>query len=89
MLNRQLPMRCEVTRSKWSSFYRWKRAYEQRGEAGLINENPIPKNLANRTPPEIVEKVLHLRSNDHLGSIRIVWYDRRWTSARDSHSPMS
>jgi transposase len=61
-----------------SSFYRWKAAYEQRGEAGLINEKPIPKNPANQTPPEIVEKVLHLRSKYHLGAIRIVWYLARY-----------
>jgi transposase len=61
-----------------SSFYRWKAAYEQRGEAGLVNAKPIPKNPANQTPPEIVEKVLHLRSKYHLGSIRIVWYLARY-----------
>ena len=55
-----------------SSFYRWKASYEQYGEAGLINAKPIPKNPANQTPPEIVNKVL--RSKYHLGSIRIVWY---------------
>jgi transposase len=61
-----------------SSVYRWKAAYKQRGEAGLINEKPIPKNPANQTPPEIVEKVLYLRSKYHLGSIRIVWYLARY-----------
>ncbi len=30
-----------------SSFYRWKAAYERRGEAGLVNAKPIPKNPAN------------------------------------------
>jgi hypothetical protein len=33
---------------------------------------------ANRTPPEIVEKVLHLRRTYHLGPIRIVWYLARY-----------
>jgi transposase len=61
-----------------SSFYRWKAAYEQRGEAGLINEKPVPKNPANQTPLEIVEKVHYLRSKYHLGSIRIVWYLARY-----------
>ena len=56
-----------------SSFYRWKASFEQNGEAGLINQKPIPKNPANQTPPEIVDKVLYLRSKYHLGSIRIVW----------------
>jgi transposase len=61
-----------------SSFYRWKIAYEQNGEAGLVNAKPIPKNPANQTPPEIVDKVLYLRSKYHLGSIRIVWYLARY-----------
>ena len=39
---------------------------------------PVPKNPANRTPPEIVEKVLHLRRTYHLGPIRIVWYLARY-----------
>jgi transposase-like protein len=61
-----------------SSFYRWRTAYKQRGEAGLVNAKPIPKNPANQTPPEIVDKVLYLRSKYHLGSIRIVWYLARY-----------
>ena len=61
-----------------ASFYRWKSAYRECGEAGLINAKPIPKNPANQTPPEIVDKVLYLRSKYHLGSIRIVWYLARY-----------
>ena len=61
-----------------SSFYRLKAAYDQCGEAGLVNAKPIPKNPANQTPLEIVDKVLYLRSKYHLGSIRIVWYLARY-----------
>ena len=57
-----------------ASFYRWKVLYKNNGEAGLINKKPIPKNPTNRTPPEVVEKLLHLRQAYHLGPIRIVWY---------------
>lgn len=46
-----------------SSFYRWKAAYDQRGEAGLVNAKPIPKSHANQTPPEIVDKVLTCVAN--------------------------
>ena len=31
-----------------ASFYRWKTEYQQRGEAGLVNAKPIPKNPANQ-----------------------------------------
>ena len=45
-----------------ASFYRWKTEYQQRGESGLVNAKPIPKNPANQTPPEIVEKILYFAS---------------------------
>ena len=61
-----------------SSFYRWRDAYQKHGEAGLKNAKSIPKNPANQTPPEIVEKVLYLRRKYHLGPIRIVWYLARY-----------
>ena len=59
-------------------FFRWKVLYKNNGEAGLINKKPIPKNPTNRTPPEVVEKLLHLRQAYHLGPIRIVWYLARY-----------
>ena len=61
-----------------SSFYRWRDAYQKHGEAGLKNAKSIPKNPANQTPTEIVEKVLYLRRKYHLGPIRIVWYLARY-----------
>lgn len=61
-----------------SSFYRWRAAYQKDGEAGLKNAKPVPKNPANQTPSEIVEKVLYLRRKYHMGPIRIVWYLARY-----------
>src|SRR5262245_2432553 len=60
------------------SFYRWKAALQRDGEAGLANRKPVPRNPANQTPLEVVEKVLHLRRTYHLGPIRIVWYLARY-----------
>ena len=67
-----------------ASFYRWKAAFQRQGEAGLVNRKPAPKNPANRTAPEIVEKVLLLRQTYHLGPIRIVWYLRGGPGNLDS-----
>lgn len=61
-----------------ASFYRWKAAYDRSGEPGLVNRKTAPKKPANRTAPEIVDKVLHLRQTYHLGPIRIVWYLARY-----------
>ena len=61
-----------------SGFYVWKKAYETHGDEGLVNQKPCPSNPRLRTPPDIVEKVLHLRRTYHLGPIRIVWYLERY-----------
>ena len=67
-----------------ASFYRWRTAFHRQGEAGLANRKTTPKNPANQTPPEIVEKVLHLRQTYHLGPIRIVWYLARYHNIKIS-----
>ena len=59
-------------------FYRWKRAYQENGETALINQKPCPENPKLRTPPEIEEKILYLRSTYHLGQLRIPWYLNRY-----------
>jgi transposase len=61
-----------------ASFYRWRAVFQRQGKAGLVKRKPAPKNPANRTAPEIVEKVLLLRRTYHLGPIRIVWYLARY-----------
>jgi len=72
-----------------ASFYRWRKAYAGRGEAGLINAPPIPKWHANRTLPEREEKVLYLRRKYHLGPMRIVWYLARYHDVRKSDATVS
>ena len=61
-----------------SSFYRWKKAFATSGMSGLVNEKPGPRNHPRSTPPEVVEKILHLRCKYHLGPQRITWYLERY-----------
>ena len=68
------------------SFYRWKRALADEGEAGLVNGKPCPINPKLRTPPEIEEKILYLRKTCHLGPIRICWYLERYHDIKISGS---
>ena len=72
-----------------ASFYRWRKAYNERGEKGLVNAPSIPKWHANRTPPEREEKVLHLRRKYHLGPMRIVWYLERYHDIKMSDATVS
>ncbi len=67
-----------------SIFYEWRNAFKVNGEEGLQHKKPIPKNQPNRTPDEVVEKVLHLRRKYHLGPIRIMWYMARYHDKRMS-----
>jgi transposase len=71
------------------SFYRWRQAYAERGEAGLVNAPPIPKWHANRTSPEREDTLLYLRSKYHLGPMRIVWYLERYHDIKMSDATVS
>jgi transposase-like protein len=59
-------------------YYNWLRAYERRGEAGLVNRGPCPENHSLRTPKPIEEKIVHLRLTHHFGPTRIAWYLGRY-----------
>lgn len=63
---------CRYFRIGRTSFYRWQVALQKHGEAALPRRKPVLKSPKNRTPSEIVEKVLHLRKIHHLGPSRIV-----------------
>jgi len=71
-----------------ASFYRRNRAYERGGEAGPINTKTIPKNPPNQTPPEVAEKVLHLRRKYYLGPERIIWCLERFHGIKLSDATM-
>ena len=69
-----------------SSFYRWKKRYEEQGTKGLINRRSGPHDPPRSTPPEVVEKITHLRSKYHLGPQRIAWYLERYHGIKISCS---
>lgn len=60
------------------TFYKWRRAYDTDGELALVNKKPCPQNMPRRTPPQIEEKILYLRTTYHLGPRRIAWYLKRY-----------
>ena len=39
-----------------STFYLWKRAYQAGGEQGLVRKKPMPHQMPNQTPEEVVDK---------------------------------
>ncbi|MGV0970025.1 IS481 family transposase [Empedobacter sp. ULE_I136] len=63
---------------KKSTFYKWKKAYEEHGEEGLLRKKPTPHTFPNQIKQEIVNKVLELRKEHKLGTWRIKWYLERY-----------
>ena len=55
-----------------ASFYRWCQSFQAKGEAGLANKRSVPHNHPNKTPDDVVEKVLHLRREVHPASCGVV-----------------
>ena len=68
------------------TFYTWKRAYESRGEKGLIDSRPCPENHKLRVPKAIEEKVVYLRSTYHFGPDMIVWHLQRYHNIKLSRN---
>jgi len=68
------------------TFYKWKRAYESKGEAGLINSKPCPENHKLRTPRVIEEKIIYLRKHYHFGPDMIAWHLERYHDIKISRN---
>jgi transposase InsO family protein len=67
-----------------STFYLWRNAYNQHGDAGLVRKKPIAHRHPNTNSQELVDKILHLRRTYHMGPQRIVWYLERYHGVRTS-----
>ena len=60
------------------SFYKWKKRFEEHGDAGLADRSRKPLRCPWATPPEAVSKILYLRQNYHFGPRKISDYIRRF-----------
>lgn len=69
-----------------SSFYVWKKAYDEGGREGLVRKKPVTLNHPRQLRPEVVEKVLYLRRSCNLGPDRITWYLQRYHGIKTSAS---
>jgi len=73
----------EVNRS---TFYKWKKAFDQEGRTGLIRKKPIARSHPRQLSCEVVEKIIDLRQTYHLGPQRITWYLERYHGVMSSCS---
>ena len=77
---------CEVFGVKKSTFYKWKKEFEQHGEKGLVRKKTVAKNFPNQIKPEVIKQVLELRQEHKLGTWRIKWYLERYHDIHISES---
>ena len=61
-----------------STFYDWKKAYDEGGKAGLARKKPIAINHPKSLSQDVVDKILELRKTYKLGPERITWYLERY-----------
>ncbi|MDQ0863254.1 hypothetical protein QF036_000835 [Arthrobacter globiformis] len=55
----------------WPTAKRWAARYAAMGPAGMTDRSSSPHRVANRTPPHLVRKVVHLRWKQRLGPVAI------------------
>ena len=55
----------------WPTAKRWAARYAAMGEAGMADRSSRPYRVANRTPQQLVRKVVHLRWKQRLGPVAI------------------
>lgn len=72
-----------------SSFYRWKQKYDKKGQSGLCRARPVAYRHPRRTSPEVVEKILTIRTEYPLGALRIMHYLDRYHGIKISESTVS
>jgi len=80
---------CKEFKVARSSFYRWKNKYDQEGQSGLYRKKPIAHSHPHKTSPEVVEKILVIRKEYQLGSLRIKYYLDRYHGIKISESTVS
>lgn len=78
-------MTCRYYGISRQTYYAWLRRYETEGTDCLRDRSRRLRSSPNATRAEVVEKIIHLRSNYHFGPQKIVMYLKRYhdvTSAR-------
>jgi transposase InsO family protein len=67
-------------------FYKWRRRYEDLGEAGLRDGSSRPHHCPHETPAEVVGKIVYLRQHYHFGPLKISMYLKRYHDIEIGHS---
>jgi len=69
-----------------STFYEWKKKYDEEGFEGLRRKIPTENHHPERLSQRVIDKIIELRKEYQLGAIRITWYLERYHGIKTSES---
>ena len=72
-----------------STFYGWKKKYDNERRSGLYRKKPVAYRHPRKTSSEVVEKILELRTEYQLGALRITYYLDRYHGIKISESTVT
>jgi transposase len=72
-----------------STFYRWKQKYDNEGRSGLYGKESVAHNYPRKTSPEVIEKILEIRTEYQFGALRITYYLDRSHGIKISQSTVT
>lgn len=77
---------CKIFGMSKTTFYNWKKKYEQEGKRGLERKKRPYDSYGNRIDSETINLILKLRREHQLGTWRIKWYLERYHDIHISES---
>jgi transposase InsO family protein len=80
---------CQEFKVPRSTFYDWKKKYNLEGPSGLYRKKPVADSHPRKTSPEVVDKILELRSEYQIGALRITYYLERYHGIKISESTVT
>lgn len=83
---RQVARTCRYFGISRTAYYRWKRRFDELGEAGLADRPRTPHRSPRATSPAVVSKIVYLRQTYHFGAGRISAYLWRFHEVKVARS---
>lgn len=83
---RQVARTCRYFGISRTAFHRWKRRFDELGEAGLADRPRTPHRSPRATSRDVVSKILYLRQRYHFGAGRIADYLKRFHEVKIAYS---
>jgi transposase len=86
--SRNVARTCRYFAISRQAFYKWKKRFDEHGEAGLWDRPRAPHHSPRATSREVVSKILYLREHYHFRPGKIADYLKRFYDVSVATSPV-